>query len=146
MAQEPHRPEDPPGQDPENGSSNRRPGAGATATGLEPNIAGLLCYVFTWITGIVFLVLEKDDEYIRFHAWQSIFFGVAWVVLWVFLTISIAILPGILGTLFGFFGWLIVGGGGLAIWLLLMFKAYQGEKWRLPVIGDIAAQTAERQT
>jgi len=104
-----------------------------TSMGLEENIAGLLCYVVGWITGIVFLVLEKENEFVRFHAFQSLL---------TFLPLSV--LAWILGWI-PFTGWVLAGLVWILIlilWLILIFKAYKGEKYKLPIVGDIA----EKQT
>ena len=100
-------------------------------TGLEPNVAGLLCYLFGWVSGLIFFLIEKDG-YVRFHAMQSIIFSAA-----------VCVLSIIFGILFmvPFVGWIlftILWIGTLIIWILLMVKAYQGERWKLPVIGDLA--------
>lgn len=103
-----------------------------TTLGLEENIEGALCYVLGFITGIVFLVLEKDNKFVRFHAMQSI---VTFLPLWIIgLIFSWMWLFGlwILSTLI----WLL----SLILWLILMLKAFQGEKYKLPIVGDIAEQ------
>jgi uncharacterized membrane protein len=63
-----------------------------TSTGLEQNTAALLSYLFTWVTGLIFYLLEKDNKYVRFHAMQSIFFGIAMVVAGVVLVILTTVL------------------------------------------------------
>lgn len=118
---------------------------GATmSTGLEQNVAGLLCYVLTWVTGIIFLLVEKENRFVRFHAVQAIGVGVVWTVGWIILNILNAALSGGFGTFISTVGWLILGLGGLAIWIVLMIKAYQGEMWQLPVIGEIAQREADK--
>ena len=100
-----------------------------TALGIDENIEGLLCYVLGFITGILFLVLEKDNKFIRFHAMQSI-------VVFLALFIISAVLRFI-----PILGWMVsglIGLVGLILWLLLMFKAYQGEMYKLPIAGDFA--------
>jgi uncharacterized membrane protein len=104
-----------------------------TSMGLEENIAGLLCYVLGWITGIVFLVLEKDSKFVRFHAMQSIatflpLMVIAWIINLVFMWIPF--ISWAISTLI----WILV----LILWLILMFKAYQGERYKLPIVGDFA--------
>lgn len=93
-------------------------------TGLPKNVAAALSYVLGWVTGIIFLLVEKDP-FVRFHAMQSIItFGL--------LTI-IPLVPVV--------GWLLsplVMIVGFVLWLVLIFKAYQGEEFKLPVIGDFA--------
>jgi uncharacterized membrane protein len=101
-------------------------------TGLESNVAGLLCYVAGWITGIIFLVIEKKDPFVRFHALQSIIvFGVLTVI-----CIALSNIPFIGGVLGALIGILI-----FILWIVLMIKAYQGERYIIPVAGDIAAKS-----
>jgi uncharacterized membrane protein len=115
----------------------------ASAGGLQPNVAGLLCYVLGLITGIVFLVLDpyNKDRFVRFHAFQAIFFHVAWIVLIIASSIISSVLPWgliFLGSLISF----AVSLGGLLLWLYVMYKAYQNERFKLPVIGDLAERQA----
>lgn len=111
---------------------------------MQPNVAGLLCYIAGLVTGILFLVLEpyNRNKFVRFHAFQSIFLHVAWIGLWIVTSILDAILPwglGFIVTLLQLGLWL----GGLALWIYSMIKAYNNEKFKVPVIGDIAEQQAE---
>jgi len=104
---------------------------------LEENTAGALCYVLGWITGIIFYILEKENKTVRFHALQSI-------IVFLPLTIIVGILQGIL-LFIPFIGWAISGLMGLLmfiLWLILMLKAYRGEKFKLPIVGDIAEKHA----
>jgi uncharacterized membrane protein len=103
--------------------------AGGSSTGLEPNVAGLLCYLGFWITGIIFLVIEQKSKFVRFHALQSIVtFGA--------LTVAAAFLVWIpyAGAVFG----TIIGILTFILWLILMVKAYQGESYKVPVAGQVA--------
>jgi len=100
-----------------------------TSTGLEPNIAGLLCYAAGWITGLVFYFVEKEDRFVRFHAMQSnVVFGA--------LTVAGLIL-GVIPILGWIIGWLL-GILGLVLWILLMVKAYQGQMYKVKWAGDFA--------
>jgi uncharacterized membrane protein len=110
------------------------------AGGLTDNVAGMLAYV-TIIPAILFLVLEpyNRSRFIRFHAFQSIFFYVAWMVLWVALSF-VGALP-VLGWATVLL-WPLLGLGGLILWVLLLMKAYGGQMWKLPVIGDLAEKQA----
>jgi uncharacterized membrane protein len=102
--------------------------AGSTS-GLEPNVAGLLCYLGGWITGIVFLVIEQKSRFIRFHALQSIVtFGA--------LTFA-SILLNWIPYAGGFFS-AVIGILAFVLWILLMIKAYQGELYKVPVAGQVA--------
>jgi uncharacterized membrane protein len=106
-------------------------------TGLAPNLAGALAYLFAPLTGILFMVIEKKNRFVRFHAAQSIVFGIACIVLWVALTILGLILGAI-----PLIGWILsmllsfgFGLGCFALWLFLMFQALQGTEWAVPVMG-----------
>jgi len=118
-----------------------------TSIGLQPNIAGLLCYVGFWITGIIFLVIEKKSTFVKFHAWQSIMtFGILTVV-----QIIISILGAIAVSAFSFGLWQFAHVVGILVWLLtvglwiaLMVLAYSGKMWKLPVIGNWAEKQASK--
>jgi len=104
-----------------------------SSTGLEENVAGLLCYVLGWITGLVFFLIEKDSNFVRFHAMQSIIvFGVLSVA-----SIIFSWIPVIGGVITGLISLL-----ALVLWIILMIKAYQGEKFKLPWAGDLADKQA----
>jgi len=123
----------------------------AGSEGLTRNVAGALAYILGIITGVVFLVIEpyKRDKFIRFHAFQSIFYwGVCFVfwMIWSFVVVGMLFSGGLGGGmgLFSFIG-LIFNLIRLAMflgWLFLMYKAYNNEEFKLPVIGDIAAKQA----
>ncbi len=124
------------------------PGSGqyaaqATAAGMSDNLAGALSYALGLITGVLFLALApyNKNRFVRFHAFQSIFFHVAFVGIWIIETVVLAFLPWSLAAVLSLLGMLIAL-GGLAVWLLLLFKAYQGERFKLPVIGDLADKQA----
>ena len=104
-----------------------------TATGLDENLAGLLCYVGWWVGGIVFLIIEPDNKFVRFHAIQSI---IAFGFISIVGTIISAIWGWIpyVGWFFGTVVWLL----GVALWIAMMIKAYQGTRYKLPLAGDIA--------
>ena len=100
-----------------------------TSTGMNQNVAGMLCYLAGWITGLIFFLIEKDNKFVRFHAMQSIITFGAFTVLFMIL----GFIP--------FIGWMlfpILGIAQVVLWILLMVKAYQGEHFKLPVIGDMA--------
>jgi len=102
-----------------------------TSTGLEENVASLLCYVLAWVTGIIFVIVEQKNKVVRFHAMQSII---------VFLSLST--IGSIMSALFGgIFGGMI-GLLGFVLWVVLMVKAYQGGIYKLPIAGDFAEKWA----
>jgi len=117
----------------------------AGSSGMSSNVAGLLTYILGFITGIIFLVIDpyKNDKFVRFHAFQSIFFNVALVVFWIAYTILASILGfvslGILAVAMGLVG-LLITLAILAYWIFLMYKAYSHELYKIPFIGDLAAK------
>jgi len=122
-------------------SKQKKSGSG---TGLAPNIASLLCYVCMPITSLILLLLEKENKDVQFHAWQGTAFGVCYVVLIIALQILAAILGAIANVLGVIVGLLIpvVGLVSFVFWIICLVKAYQGERWKIPYIGDFAAQKA----
>ena len=96
-----------------------------TSTGLDENIASLLCYVGWWVTGIIFLLIEKENKVVRFHAWQSIFaFGAITIIF-----IVISFIPFV-----NFIIWIL----GVILWVVAMIKAYQDQKFMMPIVGKLA--------
>jgi len=110
-------------------ANENEPAEVKTSSGMNQNVAGLLCYLFGWITGLIFFLIEKENRFVRFHAMQSIItFGGLTALYFVLTFIPII-------------GWILVPFVALAqlvLWILLMVKAYQGELFKLPMIGDLA--------
>jgi uncharacterized membrane protein len=104
-----------------------------SSTNLDVNLAAALTYLLWFITGIVFLVIEKDSKFVRFHAMQSTLTFVAIFVI----NMVFGMIP-LLGLLVVMIMWPV----SVILWLILMYKAYQGEKFKLPIIGDMAEQKA----
>jgi uncharacterized membrane protein len=128
-------------------SSITPPPPGAASAGMTSNVAGALCYLVGFITGIVFLVLEpyKGDKFVRFHAFQSIFISVAMCVfniVWSHMFLG-ALSFGFLWSIFSLIGGLVQLGFFL-LWLFLMYKAYKNETYLLPVIGEMASKQAAK--
>jgi uncharacterized membrane protein len=122
------------------GTSQPTGGTTQAAGGLEDNVAGMLAYI-TIIPAIIFLVVEPFNKrrFVRFHSFQSIFFNVAWIILWVALSV-VGQIP-----IFGWATlliWPLIGLGGLIIWVILLLKAYQGQMFHLPLIGAMAEKQA----
>jgi uncharacterized membrane protein len=113
-----------------------------SSTGLSANVAGLLCYVAGWITGIIFIVLEKKSIFVKFHAWQSIMtFGVLTVAHLILSTMlraiafatflpGLAVFAGVLGTII----WIMM----VVLWIILVIQAGTGKMWKVPWAGDWA--------
>ncbi|MFB3827480.1 MAG: DUF4870 domain-containing protein [Bryobacteraceae bacterium] len=113
---------------------------------MSVNAASALAYVLGLITGILFLVIApyNKDRTVRFHAFQSIFLNVAWIVVWIVLSVISGILMTITWALVALFSLihLLVGLGFLVLWIFMIVKAYQGQKVVLPIIGPLAEKQA----
>lgn len=154
--------QNPPPSQPSAGTPGGSPtpgGAPASGSGLDPKVAAALSYI--WIVGVVFFFIEKENKFVRFHALQSIIFGISNSVIMTVL----AVLAGIL-TFVGFGASAAIGGGigmiaSLLVWIIwLLFwlvalalliglifaaiKAYQGQKFKLPIIGNLAEKYADK--
>jgi len=135
------------------------PGAPASGTGMDPKVAAAISYI--WIVGVIFFFLEKENKFVRFHAMQSIIFGIANTVI----MIALLVVGFVLTFAFGIGGTMVGGGIGtlismlvwliwLIFWLIAMalfigliiaaVKAYQGQKFKLPIIGNIAEGIVEK--
>ncbi len=107
-----------------------------SAPGLSDNVAGALCYLLGFVTGIIFLILApyNQSKFVRFHAFQSIFLNVAWFVLWIVL--------GMLTHGLIIFLTPLIGLAGIVLWLYMMYSSFNNKKVKLPVIGDLAEKQA----
>jgi uncharacterized membrane protein len=101
-----------------------------SSTGLDENVAGFLCYLLGFITGIVFLVVEKKSRFVKFHAMQS---TITFLSLFV-ISLILGFIPIIALLVFPI--WIL----SLVLWLLLMIKALQGKRYSLPIVGKMAAE------
>ena len=108
---------------------------------MAENVAGLLCYVLGWITGLIFYFIDKRP-FVRFHAAQSIVvFGglhLITIVIGIFFGVSIFAGAGLGGFTMGYALYSLIGLVELVLWILLMVKAYQGERFRVPIAADLA--------
>ena len=122
------------------------PAASAPAAVLDENIAAALCYLLAVLTGVLFLVLEpySRNRLIRFHAMQSIFTWIAFAAGGILLNMMTFVLAGIpfVGWAIALLLWASFWIGAVGLWLLLMYKAYNRERWVLPVIGPLAEKQA----
>jgi uncharacterized membrane protein len=116
------------------------PNPAGAQSGLSENVAGMICYLGGWITGLIFFFIDKRP-FVRFHAAQSI-------VVFAGLHVIRIILGAVFGVSFFFGGWgswgigvllfQLIGLAGLILWILLMIKAYQGERFKIPIASEIA--------
>ena len=110
-------------------AENEKQDLGSTDTGIKPQVEAFLAYLLGFVTGLVFLLIEKKNKFVRFHAMQSIVvFGAIFVAQWIISLIPYLgiLISGLLSLL------------GVVLWVVLMVKAYQGEMFKLPWVGDIA--------
>jgi uncharacterized membrane protein len=106
-----------------------------TSVGMSPNVAGLLCYVLTWVTGIIFVVLEKKSTFVKFHAWQSIMtFGVLTVAYLILMWIPV------IGWILSILIWIAMG----ILWIILLIQAGTGKMWKVPWAGNWAEKQASK--
>jgi len=98
-------------------------------TGLSDNVAGALCYVLGWITGIIFLILEPNNKTIRFHAWRSIIvFGAVTVIYIIFFWVP--------------FLWWLIWVAGFILWIILIVMTYQNREIKIPIADELARKLA----
>ena len=109
-----------------------------TSMNIEENIASMLCYIGLWVTGLIFYLIEKENKIVKFHAMQSLltFIGV-FIVYFVIFFLSWFV--PFMWMFFYLFGLLV-----FILWIILVIKAYQGEKFKLPIVGDIAEKEAQK--
>jgi uncharacterized membrane protein len=125
-----------------------------SSTGLDENIAALLSYIFGWVSGLIFFLIEKDSRLVRFHAMQSLLFNISvgvlafvvWIVVFILLVVvsqvsdALSTIIGLLATLL----WLVLIVGILIGWVLCLVKAFQGQYFKLPIIGNFAEKFSAR--
>lgn len=100
-----------------------------TSLGLDENLAAALAYILGWLSGLVIVLIEKENKFVRFHAYQSLF----------------TFLPLFLINLFPMIGWMlspILVPAQLILIIVLVVKAAQGERFKLPIVGDLAEKYA----
>ena len=109
-------------------------GLGKSSTGLDANVAALLACVLGFITGLVFIILEKDSRFVKFWAWQSFVASGSLAITSIVLSSFIPCIGALIS--------MVLGLGGLVLWIVMMLKAYQGETWKVPIVGDFAEKQA----
>ena len=125
-----------------------------SSTGLDENVASLLSYIFGWVSGLIFFLIEKDSRLVRFHAMQSILLNVLFVVLFIVLWVASMIvlvvssqLPGALAMIINLIVtllWIALWIGLLVLVIFCLVKAYQRQYFKLPIIGNFAEKFSAR--
>ncbi len=98
---------------------------------MDPRVAALLSYVLGFLTGLIFFLIERESTFVKFHALQSILFSLTLMGI----AVVVTVIPGIGFALGG-----LVNLAGVVLWAILLIKSYEGEWFKLPVIGDIATK------
>ena len=125
-----------------------------SSTGLDENVAALLSYVFGWISGLIFFLIEKDSRLVRFHGMQSLLYNISvvvvafviWIV-WFILFFVMAQISSMLSTLFSLIGtllWIVFFIAVVIGWIFCVIKAYQGQYFKLPIIGNFAEKFSQK--
>jgi uncharacterized membrane protein len=116
----------------------------STTVGLDANVAAMLAYLGWWVTGVLFLILEEESRYVRFHAMQAVvaFGGLSAIGVFLILASFVMLFVSSAGfqVLMGVSELVLLG--GFLVWLICMVKAYNGERWKMPIAGPIAERIA----
>jgi uncharacterized membrane protein len=132
----------PPAEGPVPPSAQSAAGAAVgTSTGLDPKVAGLLTYLFGWVTGLIFFLIEKEHREVRFHAAQSILVSLTFIG--IYLALSVVAMIPVIGLL-ALLGYAAVGLGGFVLWVYLLIQGYNLNHVRLPVLGAMADEWAAK--
>lgn len=135
-------------------AANNSFSAAPSSFGLSPNVAALISYLWVPVTSILVIATEKQNRMVRFHAWQSLFFGLGIFATTIVLSIVIGIITlvggvispyiGIVVTMLSLLVWMILAIAILGVWIMCLVKAYKGEMYRLPVVGKYAENMAAK--
>ena len=134
--------------------SSQPPAVGKSSTGLDENVAALLSYIFGWISGLIFFLMEKDSRLVRFHAMQSILLNVSFIVIlialyiaWAVVVIVLAMISDVLASIGGLLFGLLILVFFIAIliaWVMCLIKAYGQQYFKLPIIGNFAEKFSQK--
>jgi uncharacterized membrane protein len=116
---------------------------GPTSMGMQPNVEAGLSYVLTWVTGLIFFFMEKQNRFVRFHAMQSILFFGGLTVLRIVLSVLGAFDVPFLGLILALLG-VLIGIVGLVGYIVLLINGFQGKYFKLPIVGDYAERYANQ--
>ncbi len=119
-----------------------------SSTGLDENVAALLAYIFGWLSGLIFFLIEKDSRLVRFHAMQSLLLNIVGIILFFVLWVAqiiVLIVAGMIGDVVGMLVsvvsmliWAVFGIGMLIAVVMCLIKAFQSQYFKLPIIGNLA--------
>lgn len=134
--------------------SSQPPAVAKSSTGLDENVAALLSYIFGWISGLIFFLMEKDSRLVRFHAMQSILLNATFIVIlialyiaWAVVVIVLAMISDVLASIGGLLFGLLILVFFIAIliaWVMCLIKAYGQQYFKLPIIGNFAEKFSQK--
>ena len=134
--------------------SSQPPAVAKSSTGLDENVAALLSYIFGWISGLIFFLMEKESRLVRFHAMQSILLNATFIVLlialyiaWAVVVIVLAMISDVLASIGGLLFGLLILVFFIAIliaWVMCLIKAYGQQYFKLPIIGNFAEKFSQK--
>jgi uncharacterized membrane protein len=134
--------------------SSQPPAVSKSSTGLDENVAALLSYVFGWISGLIFFLMEKDSRLVRFHAMQSILLNATFIVVlialyiaWAVVVIVLGMISDVLAPIGGLLFGLLILVFCIAIviaWVMCLIKAYGQQYFKLPVLGNFAEKFSQK--
>ena len=110
-----------------------------TTTNPQSKPIAAASYLLFFISGLILLNVDPydKDEFVRFHARQSILFSAVWIAVWIVVSVFLAVLPGALGGLLAGI-WRLICIALAGFWIFLMYKAFMGERYRIPYLADWA--------
>lgn len=123
-----------------NGTQQAAEGGGALATQKREQDGAMIFLSYLWFLALVPFLTVKDSDFVRWHAKQGLTLSAVWLVLWIVMfvvSLVVGMVP-VLGLLVDLVMYLGVGLGGFVLWLMALIKAFNGERWKIPLIGDLA--------
>ncbi|MCL5072323.1 MAG: DUF4870 domain-containing protein, partial [Actinobacteria bacterium] len=104
-----------------------------SSTGMEPKIACLLAYLFSWLGGLIILLIEKENKFVKFHALQALILGIVEVICFVVISVILGMIPYVGWFLFSWLGW-VLGAVCYVFAIIAIIKSFQGEKYYIPFL------------
>ncbi|BCX14098.1 MAG: membrane protein [Candidatus Dojkabacteria bacterium] len=126
-----------------NDTNNNAANNSQSGTGLQPNISATLSYLFGFVTGLIFFLIEKDNKFVKFHAMQSTITSLGFTFVYFFFMMFAFVLPSFLSLLM----WCLISLMALSylgLMIFLMYKAYSNEKFMLPLVGSLAEKLSNQ--
>ena len=107
-----------------------------SSTGMEPKIAVLLAYLFSWLGGLIILLIEKENKFVKFHALQALILGITEIVCFVVISVILGLIPYVGWFLFSWLGW-VLGGVCYIFAIIAIIKGFNGERYYVPFLRKI---------